>query len=90
MVTLEGWYDVPDAIAVGTASIIGKLSRVYFCIQISIGGILGLSFINSVFVDAMVEDNNDDVKVQLTTIENKLRELTELLEQKEETVPSKR
>lgn len=90
MVTLEGWYDVPDAIAVGTSSIIGKLSRIYFCIQISIGGILGLSFINSVFVDAMVEDNNDDVKEQLTSIENKLREITELLEQKEETVPSKK
>jgi voltage-gated sodium channel len=39
------------------------------------GGIIGLSFVNSVFVDAMVEDNNDDIKEQLNRIEKKLDEL---------------
>ena len=36
-----------------------------------------MSFINSVFVDAMVEDNNDDIKNQLDRIERKLNELEE-------------
>lgn len=31
-----------------------------------------MSFINSVFVDAMVSDNNDDVKEKLNQIEEKL------------------
>ena len=26
------------------------------------GGIIGMSFINSIFVDAMVADNNDDIR----------------------------
>jgi len=75
IVTVEGWYDVPDAIAAATSPIIGRLSRFYFCVLLSIGGILGLSFINSVFVDAMVEDNNDDMKEQLREIERKLDEV---------------
>lgn len=47
-------------------------------------GILGLSFINSVFVDAMVADNNDDLKMQLdrmekqqTRLEQDIKELKE-------------
>ena len=44
------------------------------------GGVIGMSFINSVFVDAMVADNNDDVKAKLDEIEKKL---DKLLEEKE-------
>ena len=47
-------------------------------------GILGMSFINSVFVDAMVADNNDDLKTQLdrmekqqTRLEQDIKELKE-------------
>lgn len=84
--TVEGWYEIPDAIAAATTPIVGRVSRLYFCLLLSAFGILGLSFINSVFVDAMVADNNDDVKVQLTRIEeqqkrlnNEIKELKEML-----------
>ena len=76
--TLEGWYEIPDAIAAATSPLIGKISRLYFCLLLCGGGIIGLSFINSVFVDAMAEDNNDDIKKQLDRIEKKLEELEEL------------
>lgn len=36
-----------------------------------------MSFINSVFVDAMAADNNDDVKAQLTEMERKIDRLLE-------------
>lgn len=75
IVTVEGWYDIPNAIAASTTPFIGGLARFYFCVLLAAGGILGLSFINSVFVDAMVEDNNDDVKAQLRIIEKKLDEV---------------
>ena len=39
------------------------------------GGIIGMSFINSIFVDAMAEDNNDDVKEKLRQLEQKIDEL---------------
>lgn len=73
--TVEGWYEIPDAIAAATSPVIGRLSRLYFCVLLGAFGLLGMSFINSVFVDAMVEDNNDDLKAQLDRIERKLNEL---------------
>ena len=54
---------------------IGKIVRLYFCLLLCCGGIIGLSFVNSVFVDAMVEDNNDKVIEHLNRIEKKLEEL---------------
>ncbi|MBR1480519.1 MAG: ion transporter [Paludibacteraceae bacterium] len=87
--TVEGWYEIPDAIAATTSPLMGRLTRLYFCILLGAFGILGMSFLNSVFVDAMVADNNDDVKEQLdrleqqqTRLEQQLDELHELLKTK--------
>jgi len=77
--TVEGWYDIPDAItAVHPGYRIAI--RVYFCLLLIVGGILGMSIINSIFVDAMVADNNDDVKYQLDNIEKRLDEISRKLE----------
>lgn len=75
--TVEGWYEIPNTLAAyyGTSSIIAEFVRAYFCILLMFGGIIGVSFINSIFVDAMVADNNDDVKKQLKEIQNTLDEL---------------
>ena len=70
--TVEGWYEIPDAIAAASSPFIGRITRLYFCLLLGAFGILGLSFINSVFVDAMAEDNNDDVKIQLQRMEEQL------------------
>lgn len=77
--TTEGWYEIPDAISAATSPLWGDLSRIYFCILLCAGGIIGLSFINSVFVDAMVEDNNDEIKSKLENIEKQLSEIKETL-----------
>jgi voltage-gated sodium channel len=79
--TVEGWYDIPDAISVATTPAIGSIVRFYFCLLLIMGGIIGMSFINSVFVDAMVADNNDDVLKKLDELEQKL---DQLLKEKEE------
>lgn len=73
--TVEGWYEIPEAIVQVTSPAIGGLVRAYFCILLVGGGIIGMSFINSVFVDAMVSDNNDDVKEQLRQMEAKIDRL---------------
>ncbi len=70
--TIDGWYDIPDTIAASTSPFWGVIIRFYFCVLLIMGGIIGMSFINSVFVDAMVADNNDDVKKKLHEIENKI------------------
>jgi voltage-gated sodium channel len=78
--TIEGWYDIPDAIAATTSPWVSTLVRIYFCFLLLMGGIIGMSFINSIFVDAMVADNNDDVKAKLDELEQKI---DRLLEEKE-------
>ncbi len=79
--TVEGWYEIPDAVAAATSPLIARLTRIYFSLLLAAFGILGLSFINSVFVDAMVEDNNDDVKEQLRRMENQLTHTEQQLDE---------
>lgn len=81
--TVEGWYDIPDSIAAATSPSIGKIVRLYFCFLLISGGIIGMSFINSIFVDAMAADNNDDVKEKLDKLEQKIDRLLEEVEKKE-------
>lgn len=80
--TVEGWYDIPDAIAAATSPSIGGLVRAYFCVLLIGGGIIGMSFLNSIFVDAMAADNNDDVKAELAEVKAQLSEIKRLLEDK--------
>ena len=75
--TLEGWYEIPDTIATATSPFWGNVVRTYFCVFLILGGVIGMSFINSIFVDAMVSDNNDDVKAQLKEMEEKIDRLLE-------------
>ncbi len=84
--TIEGWYEIPDAVAQGmneenfdlplldndnTIRII----RFFFAFLLIIGGIIGMSFVNSVFVDAMVEDNNDKLEKQVDDLNKKIESL---------------
>ena len=79
--TVEGWYEIPDAIAAVTSPFWSNITRVYFSFFLLLAGIIGMSIINSIFVDAMVSDNNDDVKAQLLEMEKKIDRLIEENEQ---------
>lgn len=74
--TIEGWYDMPDAIANGGGDVVGGFAKFYFAILLFFGGIIGMSLINSIFVDAMVADNNDDVLERLDRIEKQLQKFS--------------
>lgn len=77
--TIEGWYEIPNNIESHTSNTIAVFTKIYFSILLFIGGILGMSIINSIFVDAMAIDNNDDIKQQLDKIEKQLESLTKKL-----------
>ena len=47
-------------------------ARIYFSILLFLGGIIGMSLVNSIFVDAMAADNNDEVLKILSQLERKL------------------
>ena len=75
--TIEGWYEIPNTVAeyYGGSTFTAEIIRAYFCILLILGGIIGMSFLNSIFVDAMVADNNDDVITKLDEMQKTLDEL---------------
>ena len=50
-------------------------ARIYFSCLLFLGGIIGMSLVNSIFVDAMAADNNDEVLDKLSEIEKKLNDM---------------
>ena len=72
--TIEGWFEIPDAISqkAGTASW-GFFVRSYFVFAVLVGGILGLSLANAVFVDEMTADNTDNVEKMVAKLERDLQ-----------------
>lgn len=75
--SVEGWYELPDAIASNSSPAWGVFARIYFSVLMFLGGIIGMSLITSIFVDTMAGDNNDEVLEKLDKIENEIKELKE-------------
>lgn len=73
--SVEGWYELPDAIASNSTPAWGVFARIYFSVLMFLGGIIGMSLITSIFVDTMAGDNNDEVMKKLDKIENEIKEL---------------
>lgn len=73
--TIEGWYEMPDAIAKNSQEGMSTFAKVYFSFLLFAGGIIGMSLVNSIFVDAMAQDNNDEVINKLKEIEKKIDEM---------------
>lgn len=71
--TVEGWYEIPEAITLNTSPTGTFFTKFYFIVILITGGVLGLSLVNSIFVDAMVSDNNDE-------LEHKIDELTKKID----------
>lgn len=88
--TVEGWYEVPDELAEANvdASVILQV-RIYFVAAVLIGGILGLSLANAVFVDEMTTDNTNDLEQMVGDLKDDVAqyraEIRELLEELRKT-----
>jgi voltage-gated sodium channel len=79
--SVEGWYEIPNLIASRSGMLIAFLSKLYFIILLLCGGILGMSLVNSIFVDAMVSDNNDDLKSEVSELTKKIDLLTSKIDE---------
>lgn len=78
--TIEGWYEIPDAVAMAVGSTMWvHIVRVYFSVLLFAGGVIGLSIVNSIFVDAMVSDNNDDLMLLMHDMQKRLDEMQQQL-----------
>ena len=84
MFTIEGWYEIPNAVVGDMHPVWMHLVRTYFCLLLIGGGIIGMSLINSIFVDAMASDNNDGVLERLDEIKKQLDDNRRQIEQLQE------
>ncbi len=81
--TIEGWFDIPEEIVQSNgSSTLSFLVYLYFVFIVLTGGMLGLSLVNSVFVDAMVSDNTDELEKKVERLEMKIDRLLEKSEEK--------
>lgn len=95
--TIEGWNTIPEMInASGKVNIYQAFfTKLYFMLILIFGGVIGLSIVNSIFVDAMVSDNNDEleervdgVKKDVERLENKVDRILNLLEEQKKSPPN--
>jgi voltage-gated sodium channel len=77
--TVEGWYEVPDLLSERGDPALGWLARMYFVVSVLVGGILGLSLANAVFVDEMTMDNTAKLERRVEDLHLEVRGLREQL-----------
>ncbi len=83
--TIEGWFELPEAIEAaatesGASPLWGHFARLFFMVAVLVGGILGVSIANAVFVDEMVYDNNKDLESKIDLLSAQIARLNALLE----------
>lgn len=81
--TVEGWNELPEQIVAGQSGIQIFFIKAYFIVVLLTGGIFGLSLVNSIFVDSMVSDNNDDLERKVDILNEKIEALSEQLKTKD-------
>ncbi len=80
--TVEGWYEIPETLAERAESPTwGLLVRAYFMLAVVLGGLLGFSLANAVFVDEMMMDNNDVLERKIDALQVEIRALRDEIAQ---------
>lgn len=77
--TIEGWFEIPEELSASYSSSTTFFIYLYFVFLVTTGGIIGLSLVNSIFVDSMVSDNNDNIEDKIDHLDNKLNNIIQRL-----------
>lgn len=78
--TVEGWYEIPDTIAERVPGFSATFARIFFSILLILGGVVGMSLVDAVFVDEMVADNNDELEHKVDELNSKVASLEDKLD----------
>lgn len=73
--TLEGWSEMPEQITQEYTNTATFFTYIYFIFIVMTGGIFGLSLVNSIFVDSMISDNNDELEIKIDNLDSKISDL---------------
>jgi voltage-gated sodium channel len=78
--TVEGWNEIAEDLEKKTdSSAVIAGTRAFFVLAVLIGGILGLSLANAVFVDEMMMDNTEILERKVDELTEEIRRLREQL-----------
>lgn len=77
--TVEGWFEIPEAISESYSNTTSFFIYLYFIFVVVSGGIIGLSLVNSIFVDSMVSDNNDEIEKKIDDLDSKVTQILKKL-----------
>jgi len=82
--TVEGWNDIAENLedraahaSSANANLLIAGTRIFFVAAVLIGGILGLSLANAVFVDEMMMDNTEVLERKVDSLTDEIRRLRE-------------
>jgi voltage-gated sodium channel len=86
--TVEGWHEIPEELEerahdnehIDDPRSFAVAVRLFFVAAVFIGGILGLSLANAVFVDEMMMDNTDELERKVDALTEEVRALRAALE----------
>ncbi|MEO1367977.1 MAG: ion transporter, partial [Acidobacteriota bacterium] len=78
--TLEGWNEYPTVIAERAGDGWALGARIFFVAAVLIGGVLGISLANAVFIDEMTLDNTRVLEEKVETLGEEVRQLRLLLQ----------
>ena len=76
--TVEGWNDLPYEVLSNVpddAHLMQGFVRVFFVLVVLSGGIFGFSIVNAIFVDEMIQDNNNDLEQKIDELNRKIDRL---------------
>jgi voltage-gated sodium channel len=79
--SVEGWNEIPDKMTLNMTEIQVFFTKLYFIGILLTGGIFGLSIVNSIFVDSMMSDNNDELIEQVKELAGKIDNLNKKIEE---------
>ncbi|MCD8041744.1 MAG: ion transporter [Tannerellaceae bacterium] len=71
----DSWYEVSDLITSRSTPAMAVFTKIYFILLLFFASILGVSLINSIFVDAMVSNSSDRVEEKVNLINEKINTL---------------
>lgn len=81
--TIEGWYEMPENITKTFTDTTSFFTYFYFIFILLTGGVFGLSLVNSIFVDAMLSDNTDEIENKIDNLDNKISKILTKIEENE-------
>ena len=73
--TVEGWFEIPEQLTINYTPLKSFFTYFFFIFVVLTEGIFGLSLVNSIFVDSMVSDNNDELIEKVNNLDKKITEL---------------